>query len=145
VVAKRRLPLLPSSDASSDPPRPRWQWVGFGAIGIIVVWLPLEAILSAIARRGNVSTTVASAVALGIAAFAGGFLLGRWGASKVGVVDAALAGLASVAATTALSWWTFGGGVVLALDAIAAATIAAPIAALGGAVGRRRRGDGRAS
>ncbi|HLK35369.1 MAG TPA: hypothetical protein VKU41_01370 [Polyangiaceae bacterium] len=143
--AKRRLPLLPTSDAATDPPRPRWQWVAFGTLGIFVAWLPLQEILSAVAARAAISSAVAAAAALAIASFCGGFLLGRWGSAGVGARDAALAGLLAAAAAAALGWWTLGGGAVLLYASAGVAAIAVPMAALGGTLGLRRRAQGHAS
>jgi len=145
VDTKRRLPLLktPADGGGEDdaPERPPWQWVGFGALAIFVVWLPL-AFLAALAatRLGGVEGSPVFAVAvlasaLAIAALAGGLLVGRWGAPGVGVREASLAGLSTALVASALAWGTPGawaGG----LTTIA---VAVPCAALGGWLGLRRR------
>ena len=43
VEKKRRLPVLktPSQEEEEAAARPPWQWVGFGALAIFAVWLPL--------------------------------------------------------------------------------------------------------
>jgi hypothetical protein len=150
---KRRLPLLKSSgggseDGDSAPLRPPWQWVGFGALAIFVVWVPLAWLTSLAAiRLGQlgqptpgvplaVYSLLASSAGLAIAALAGGYLVGRWGTPGVGVREAALAGLAAALLATVLAW---GSGPSF-LGAVATVAIAVPPAALGGALGLRRRG-----
>jgi hypothetical protein len=145
---KRRLPLLKSSGgapegADADPVRPPWQWVGFGALAIFVVWVPLAWLSSLAAiRLGQLAqgpalavyVFLASSAGLAIAALAGGYLVGRWGTAGVGVREAALAGLAAALVATLLAW---GSGV--SAGALATVAIAVPPAALGGSLGLRRR------
>jgi hypothetical protein len=154
---KRRLPLVqqvqqPASAEADDEQRPHWQWVSFGAAAILVVWLPLAAVVGALAARltaltdaGRVSPdpVVAAivsmhALAVGVAALAGGLLVGRWGGGRVGVREAALAGAAASLAAVAGAWVTLGP----VPGALAVLAIAVPLAALGGAWGRRGRARG---
>jgi hypothetical protein len=144
---KRRLPLLKSTgtaqDADAEPPRPPWQWVGFGALAIFCVWLPL-AWLSALATvrlsqiaRGPAAalyTLLVSSAGLALAALAGGYLVGRWGTPGVGVREAALAGALAALVATLLAWSS---GV--SPGALLTVAIAVPSAALGGRLGLRRR------
>jgi hypothetical protein len=126
-----------SPDAEAETRRPPWQWVGFGTVAIFVAWLPLS-YLAELARRrataawvGDVTTPEDAAralatlapperaklgltvfllhgLALALAAFAGGYLVGRWGGAA-NERQAALAGMtaalvASVLAWTGISW-----------------------------------------
>lgn len=151
---KRRLPVLNSPSEEADPSRRPWQWVGFGALAIFTVWIPLAALAGTLAARlppgagagdearGALSTGAAglAAVALYAAALAlgaglGGFLVGRWGTPGVGVREAALAGLGAAVVATGITWISFGpsaGVLVVAL-------VSAPTAAVGGRVGLRAR------
>ena len=151
--AKRRLPVIQSASGAEDgdPPRQPWQWVGFGALAIVTAWLPASALAGAIATRialrageGQETTRIVAAglaiaatyaVALAAGAMAGGYMVGRWGASGAGVREAALAGLAAAAVAAVASWASLG----LSPGVIAVALVAAPAAALGGRLGLRRR------
>lgn len=152
MESKRRLPILQAADdPDENPARPRWQWVFLGALALFTVWLPLAgaaaAIASKFAPRGGetaagaagagvaVAFAAASALALAIAALGAGFLIGKWGAPRAGVREAALAGLAaSLVALLASS---------ISLGFVPATLLVIPIAAsastLGGWLGRRRR------
>ena len=147
---KRRLPLLPqtlSKGEDQGPPRPPWQWVGFGALGIFVVLLPLAWLAAVAAPRfaGLVFAHDAAlpvfwaapfVTAVAVACLAGGYLVGRWGTSGVGVREAALAGLLAALVAGAFAWGAPG-----ALAGVVATTaVAVPVAALGGKLGLRRRG-----
>jgi hypothetical protein len=74
------------------------------------------------------------AAGLAVASVAGGFLVGRWGAQKVGVREAALAGLVAALAAAALAWGAAG-----MVGAVVTTAIAVPSAALGGRLGHRAR------
>jgi hypothetical protein len=149
-VAKRRLPLLQTSaqDEATESPRPAWQWVGFGAVAIFAIWVPLSALAGAIAsrlfahasdeaalRRAALAASGAFGVALAGGALAGGFLVGRWGPPSVGVREAALAGFAAAVVATAWAWVSSGssGGMLLVV------LMVPPVAALGGRLGLRGR------
>jgi hypothetical protein len=143
---KRRLPVLKSTggpEGDADPIRPPWQWVGFGALAIFVVWLPLAWLSTLAALRlthlaqgpAALYTLLVSSAGLAVAALAGGYLVGRWGATGVGVREAALAGLAAALVATLLAW-TSG----VSLGALVTVAIAVPAAALGGRLGLRHRG-----
>lgn len=143
---KRRLPLLASNGEPSDPPRPSWQWVVFGALAIVVVWLPLSALAitaAGAAGVGNGLTALASASALSAASFAGGFLVGKWGGSRAAVREAALAGLVAglvgVLASSIELQFSAGSVVLVLLSTGAVVLLATPAAALGGRVGVKRR------
>jgi hypothetical protein len=148
---KRRLPVLNSPSAEPDEAESRrpWQWVGFGALAIFTVWIPLAALAGALAAHlpvhddaGGPSRVAAGiavvgvyAVALGLGAGLGGFLVGRWGAAGVGAREAALAGLGAAVVAVSVTWLSFGPS----SGALLVAAVAAPMAALGGRVGLRAR------
>jgi hypothetical protein len=145
---RRRLPLLKETDGAGgagDATRAPWQWVGFGALAIVAVWVPLSWLsLLAAVRLGDAPRAAAIAIAarvvvlaagLAVAALAGGYLLGRWGTAGVGTREGALAGLVAALAATALAWGTGGASV----GSLATVVIAVPSAALGARLGLRRR------
>jgi hypothetical protein len=149
--AKRRLPVVSSGDGDADPKRAPWQWVGFGTVAILVVWLPLSAAASlgatALVRAARPASSSdvllltlpvfvgLSVLALGLAAFVGGFVVGRWGDRDVNVREAILAGLVAVAVAIVVSWVSFG----FSASALLVAPIPIPFAALGGKLGLRSR------
>ena len=143
MAEKRRLPVLktPSPEEEEAAARPPWQWIGFGAVGIFAVWLPLAYVAGlAAARVGSEGSARFVAVALlgaslALASTAGGFLVGRWGAQGVGVREAALAGLAAALIAAGLSLGSPGALVGAAVCVV----VAVPFAALGGRAGLRRR------
>jgi hypothetical protein len=147
---KRHLPIVKApAEEDAAPPRPAWQWVGFGALIIFVVWLPLSAIALAVGARleaigtvtpssaGSASASVLVALlsvsALAIAGMSGGFLVGKWGGTGAPVANAALAGAAASAIAVAGSWVAFG----FAPGALLVVPIAVAWASLGGWLGRR--------
>lgn len=139
---KRRLPVLKAQvDEDDAEPRPPWQWVGFGTLGIFVVWVPLAYATGLVS--GRIEVLAASRVAglfvassgLAVAALAGGFLVGRWGGKDVGVREAALAGFAASLIATGLSLGAPGAWA----GAVVTVVVAVPFAALGGRLGLRRR------
>jgi hypothetical protein len=151
VEPKRRLPLLksapePHAHASGaepdEPPRPPWQWVGFGALAIFVVWLPLAWLATLAAVRivaigaSPVVGAIPFAASLAVAATAGGYLVGRWGTEGVGVREASLAGLAAALVATVLAWGSAG----VSPAALVTVVLATPPAAFGGWLGLKKRG-----
>jgi hypothetical protein len=141
VEPKRRLPLLkpaPGEAGGDDAPvRPPWQWVGFGALAIFVVLLPLSWLATLAAMR--LQNALPFAAALALSGLGGGYLIGRWGTAGVGVREAALAGLAASIAATAMAW----GGTGAAIGSVVTAFIAVPAAALGGRLGLRAKAESR--
>ncbi|MGH7439624.1 MAG: hypothetical protein ACRENE_28370 [Polyangiaceae bacterium] len=108
----------PRGGDDEDVRRPAWQWVGFGAVAILTAWLPLSALVGLLGSklaggseadparvaRAGAAIVGMHVVALALAAFGGGFIVGRWGGSGVGVRAAGLAGLvAGLAAVTIAS------------------------------------------
>jgi hypothetical protein len=140
---KRRLPVLRDAGGDGDPPRAPWQWVAFGALAIIAVWVPLSwlSLLAAVrvdeTRRPAAigARVLVLAAGLAIGALAGGYLLGRWGTAGVGMREAALAALVASLAATALAWGTGGAS----FGSLATVVIAVPPAVLGARLGLRRR------
>lgn len=162
----------PEDDAIET--RPPWHWVGFGTVAIFAGWLPLAyaaqaAVARVLARRFGYSATaedvaagiaqmpanerfrlmallaIPNAVALGLASFGGGYLIGRFGASaKAGSREAAMAGgmTALVALVLALGSGTSSSMAAVATSA-AVAAIAVGCAALGGRRGGRRGSQGK--
>jgi hypothetical protein len=146
---KRRLTVLNNLEpqgetGQEDPPRRPWQWVGFGALAIVTVWVPLAALAGAIAQAlaksaESTSTSVAIALvyaaALSLGAAMGGYLVGRWGTAAVRIREAALAGLVAAATAIGITWVAFGPSV----GALLVLPLATPWAALGGRWGLRSR------
>ncbi len=125
VVTKRRLPVLSTASEPTEPPRPSWQWSGFGAAAVFVAWLPLaslaewvkgRAVTAFLGPTSSAEETAARiaalepgdrarltvivlglpAVALVVGAYAGGYLVGRFGdgvRARHGAGAGALAGL----------------------------------------------------
>ena len=166
---KRRLPVVSSPPPEGeDEPRPPWHWVGFGVVAIFGAWLPLAWIAARIVRgwlerelptatspeevaaafsamstadRARITVTLAlpHVLALAGAAFVGGYLVGRYGVGttrREPVLAGLFAGIVACVLTfgaTGFSW-----------APLVVPLVAAPIAAVGGSVGRRRAGVGRA-
>jgi len=141
VEPKRRLPVVKAPPEQTEEPRPPWQWVGFGALGIFVVWLPLAWLATVLVTRlggledAPVERALFFAGSLALASLAGGYLVGRWGTQGVGLREAALAGLAAAIIATALAW----GAVGFSVGALVTVVVAVPPAALGGRLGMRKR------
>jgi uncharacterized protein (TIGR03382 family) len=166
---KRRLPVVGSAPdsggvASGDKPRPAWQWVGFGTVGVFAAWLPLAIVAQRVAlaiaarwlgpgateeallgRFGELAAADRTKVLLALAlphvaalaggAASGGYLVGRWGAPGTGAREAALSGFAAGGIASLLSCAS--GGVSVA--PLLVLLVATAFAALGGRRGFRRR------
>jgi hypothetical protein len=134
----------PPGEDPDAPPRPAWQWVGFGALGIFVVWLPLAWLTTLVVLRlGGPEAPPATqallfAASLVLAAMAGGYLVGRWGTRGVGVREAALSGLVAGLVAATIGSTTVGLPLRLLITAVAI-VVAAPPAALGGRLGMKKR------
>ncbi len=118
--------------------RPPWHWVGFGTIATFALWLPLAylaevfrhrlflskfganaaredielafASMSAMERfRWTAMETLPHLLVFAISAFAGGFLVGRWG-TGTGPKEAALSGVVTALVAIAVSWRTVAEG-----------------------------------
>jgi hypothetical protein len=153
VANKRRLPVVQNApeNESDEPPRPAWHWVGFGAVAIFIVWLPLAYLASAIGGRlvGDVAfadlsrgarvkvlVTLAMphALALIVAGVGGGFLVTRFGTGTQRR-DAAFAGLAVGLLALGLTYAQVG----VSLAALAVPCLATASAAVGGVLGRPKK------
>ncbi len=163
MAAKRKLTVIQSPPEDEDPPRPPWHWVFFGVVAIFVVWAPLAGlaesikrriVVGAIGERGSADEVeialrslssdersrlelaifVLPALALALASFGGGWLVGRYGAPAGVREGAAAAGLAALVACV-IAWTTAGFG----LAPLVSVLVAAPFGALGAKVGARRR------
>jgi tRNA-(ms[2]io[6]A)-hydroxylase len=148
--------------------RPPWHWVGFGTVAIFAAWLPLAYVAQAVVARvlaqyfGDTATAQSVSVslammpagararlmatlalpnilALGLATFAGGYLVGRFG-TGVGAREAASAGAMTALVALVLS---LGGGAAGGMTAVVTALvtvfIAVGFAGWGGRVGLRKR------
>ena len=94
---KRRLPVLrePEVAAPGDEDRPPWHWSAIGAVGVFVLWLPLALVINgALAGGGPGLLAALNAAAFALAAFASGFLVGRFGGSA-GRREATVGGVAA--------------------------------------------------
>ncbi|MEJ7729301.1 MAG: hypothetical protein WKG00_08800, partial [Polyangiaceae bacterium] len=87
---KRRLPVLQTHEDDEGPPR--WQWALIGAASVLLSWLLLAMIATPLVGRLVASDPpvglsgvqvaalgVGNVLALLLAAFAGGYLVGRFG------------------------------------------------------------------
>jgi hypothetical protein len=127
----------PSAREGDDDARPPWHWVGFGAVAIFAGWLPLAYVGGAVSarmmaarfgadasrdaievglaamsagERAELMATVAlpNLLALAVAAFIGGAIVGRFGGASAparvaGGAGAATALIASVSAWSGLT------------------------------------------
>ena len=147
-MGKRRLPVLQAPADSGEPPRPAWQWVGFGAVAIFATWVPLSALVAAVAarwltrafdesalRRAALVTAVFYASELAAGALAGGYLVGRWGPAGVGKRQAALGGAAAAAVLVAATWVSSGPSIGMLLVAL----LTPWMSSIGGSLGLRAR------
>jgi len=155
---KRRLPLI-SSQAPAEAPeeeRPPWHWSGIGAVATFLVWLPLAAIAAKLgaqmaedATAGGASMPLKTRVGIIglqlagflISAFAGGFLVGRFG-GKAGAREGAVGGFFAAALAWALAAASPLQGPTFATWAallVVLGTLGTAMGFLGGRVGHSRR------
>jgi tRNA-(ms[2]io[6]A)-hydroxylase len=155
-------------DESAIPARPPWHWVGFGTVAIFAAWLPLAYVAQAVVARvltqrfGAAATpadiamslgtmpagerarlmailAVPNVLALGLSAFGGGYLVGRFGAGTTGR-EAASAGAMTALVALVLSLGAGGtSGVAAVATAVVTVLLAVGFAAWGGKVGARKR------
>jgi len=166
VAEKRKLPVIQSGAEPEEPAedRPPWHWVGFGTVGIFGAWLPLMGVaqwvsnqllartfglslsaddMRAVANmepaaraRIGVYLAIPHALALGLAALAGGFLVGRY-SKGLGAREAAISGVALALIVGGLTFGAVGfAGFATTL------MLAVPLAGLGGLLGKRRASKG---
>jgi hypothetical protein len=121
-MAKKQLPVIaakPAAEAAEpEDDRPPWHWIGFGTVAIFAAWLPGSALAGALGGRvarslgggpeAPITLGMRAAVALpqlaaaAFAAFAGGYLVGRFGA-KTTPREATLAGVTATLFACALA------------------------------------------
>jgi hypothetical protein len=152
---------------ADDEARPPWHWIGFGVVAIFAAWLPLAAGATALARRAfdatfgagasevdvthalaamtsgervrfTLTQALPQAAALGLAAFAGGFLVGRFG-NGTGPREAALSGFATALMAAALTVKALELGWVAVVTLLVTALLATGFSTLGGRAGAKRR------
>jgi hypothetical protein len=148
--------------------RPPWQWVGFGTIATFACWLPLAYLAEAVRHhvflsrfgstpsedevklafaamtamerfRWTAMQTLPHVLAFALSAFAGGLLVGRFGAGT-GPREAALSGVVTALIALAVSWRVLaegGWGAVVSL--LVPLVIAVYFSWWGGRVGTRKR------
>lgn len=157
------------SDDDAIEVRPPWHWVGFGTVAIFAGWLPLAyaaqaAITRVVAQRFGAAATaeeirtsigtmpagerarlmallaLPNVLALALAAFGGGYVVGRFG-TGTGPREAATAGAmtALVALVLSLGGGAAGGGVTAIATSLVTVVIAVGFAAWGGRVGTKKR------
>jgi hypothetical protein len=152
---RRKLPVLNATpSAESAEPRPPWHWVGFGTVAIFAAWLPLALVAQSICARLSrlpassspaetaanfyalpaierakelASIALPHGLALSLASFAGGFLVGRYGA-PAGAREAALGGLMAGIVAVILAFSSGG----ISWPSLVVAAVATGFAAWGG-------------
>jgi hypothetical protein len=169
---KRRLPVLQTKDDEGEP-RPPWQWSAIGGVAALLAFVPLAMASAYLARStylrlvpGSEPAEVQAAlqamtagqrillgalvvlgpiVALALASFGGGLLVGRFG-GEAGKREAAVSGLFAAAASSVFAGrdmierpegpllWLFTSAVLFACAGI--------FAFLGGLLGLRLRRRG---
>ncbi len=152
-------------EEENEEPRPPWHWVGFGTVAILAVWLALAYVAGAVARsimqsrfgkdaseeqiqiamaamdaneRARLMATIAipNVLALALAAFAGGFIVGRFG-TGTGPREAARAGAVVACIVSIVAWRGVTAASIIALVVILA--VAMGFAAWGGKFGASKR------
>lgn len=170
VIQSRPSPKAPDAPDAPEAPeddedRPPWHWVGFGTVGTFGAWLPLMGLAQAVSSRliaamfgaevtpESLRTTLATAspeqrvrvglalaiphaVGLALAATAGGYLVGRYG-KGLGPREAAISGVALAIIVGGLTFSAVG-----FTGFLAPMVLAAPFAALGGKLGKKRADAG---
>ncbi|HEY8080239.1 MAG TPA: hypothetical protein VIF62_39185 [Labilithrix sp.] len=158
----------PKNEDDGEEDRPPWQWIGFGTVAIFAAWLPLAYLAGAVVKHAvepyvggavtpeeyaaryaalapDVRVRLAAiqwiphALAFAMAAFAGGFLVGRFG-KGTRPREAAAAGAATAVIALGIAAGGGIGSIVAGLVMIVVvALLAIGFAAWGGKVGVARR------
>lgn len=158
----------PPADDLTIEVRPPWHWVGFGTVAIFAAWLPLAyvaqaAVARVLANRFGASATaqeiglalgtmlagdrarlmailaVPNVLALGLASFGGGYLIGRFGAGT-GIREAASAGAMTALVALVLSFGAGGAsGMSAVVTGLVTVLISVGFAAWGGKAGLQKR------
>jgi len=152
----------------TNEPRPPWHWVGFGTVAIFAVWVPLSYAAAAVSahvmagrfgkdaspeqvslamaamdasERSRLMAMIAlpNILSLALAAFAGGIIVGRFGANTR-VREAARAGAVVALIASALAWGGLNASSLIA--AVVTFAVAIGFAAWGGRFGASRRPGG---
>ncbi len=155
-------------DENAIPARPPWHWVGFGTVAIFAAWLPLAYVAQAVvarvlAQRFGASASAAdiamalgtmpagerarlmamlavpNVVALGLSAFAGGYLVGRFGVSTTGREPASAGAMTALVALVLALGAGGSSGVTAVVTALVTILICVGFASWGGKVGARKR------
>jgi predicted MFS family arabinose efflux permease len=156
VAAKRRLPVLPAEAPSEEPVRSPLQWNLFGGALIVLTWLVLALLLTPVWRwylnravqepsaasptfqiRMQLELISGHLVALGTAAFAGGYVVGRWGPRRW-LLESAVPGAIAAVAAVLLTLVTGAPEGLVMLGAAVIIPTAAISSLLGGLRGRQR-------
>ena len=155
-------------DENAIPVRPPWHWVGFGTVAIFAAWLPLAYVAQAVVARvlaqrfgasaaaADIATALGSmpagerarlmamlavpnVVALGLSAFAGGYLVGRFGVSTTGREPASAGAMTALVALVLALGAGGSSGVTAVVTALVTILICVGFASWGGKVGARKR------
>jgi hypothetical protein len=162
--AQKSAPEPEQADDENEP-RPPWHWVGFGTVAILAVWLLLSYAAGAVAarvmaarfgadaseeqirvamaamdasERTRLMATIAlpNVLALALAAFAGGVIIGRFG-TGTGAKEGARSGGVVAAIVTIVAWRGINMASVVTFVVILA--VAMGFAAWGARLGASRR------
>lgn len=145
TTPKRRLPVIARSEDDDEPPKPAWQWVLFGSVMMLALWIPGAAAVSSLTMRtglaethGGLSALVHCAV-LAISAACCGYLVGRYGprASNRFSLGAVAALIPALAATALM--FRYDGALQVAWALLIVPLLATGFGALGARMGTRRR------
>lgn len=144
-------------DETDDEERPPWHWAGFGVVAIFAGWVPLSYVGGAISNRLIAGVTpeqmqsasdaerakmmlligMPALIALALAAFGGGYIIGRFGTGpgqRIGMVSGGAVTIIAVALARAIMTPT-----VLAISLVIVGVVAVGFAGLGGRVGMKKR------
>lgn len=163
MAEKRRLPVLKSDSAESEPKLPLWQWSALGVALSFALWIPLAALAQAAANRlvaqavGGMGSgeelaqaaklltegeqqrlsaqfLILHVAALSLSTFGGGYVVGKYGGD--GSVKAAVGcGILVAAFGATLAMWIG----ALGAAALIIGLISTPMSWWGGYTGARRR------
>jgi hypothetical protein len=158
----------PPKEEDEDPERPPWHWIGFGTVAIFAAWLPLAYLAGAVVKRAvepyvgaaasadeyalrYVALTpgdrvklaaiqwIPHALAFAIAAFGGGFLVGRFGKTTRAREAAAAGAATALIALTIAAGGGIGSVSALVVMVVVVGLLAVGSATWGGRVGIARR------
>jgi tRNA-(ms[2]io[6]A)-hydroxylase len=169
MAERRRLPVIQTRGTDEEgEDRPPWHWIGFGTVAIFAAWLPLAYLAGVVARHavepyiGAASSEseylaryaalapgdrfrlaaiqwIPHALAFAIAAFAGGFLVGRFGKGTRPREAAAAGAATALVALTIAAGGGIGSVAAGAVMVVVVGALAVAFAAWGGRLGVARR------